>query len=65
MRRYLNPTNPYFQIREIGNIPLDDQYSLDRKAFLKAHPNQKNYFGHPKEDEEEIQHSANEEHLIY
>lgn len=48
LRRYLNPTNPYFEIREIGNIPLDDQYSLDRKAFLKTHPDQKNYFGHLK-----------------
>lgn len=59
IRRYLNPTNPYFRIREIGNIPLDDQYSLDRKAFLKAHPNQQDYFGHTKKDEQEIQHSVN------
>lgn len=51
IRRYLKPTNPYFEIREVGNIPLDDQYSLDRKAFLKAHPDQKDYFGHLIKDE--------------
>jgi hypothetical protein len=44
IRRYIKASNSYFKIREVNILPLDDEYSLDRKAFLKAHPDQKDYF---------------------
>lgn len=44
IRRYLKASNSYFKIREVNILPIDDEYALDSKKFLKAHPDQKDYF---------------------
>lgn len=48
IRRYLNPQNPYFINKEINVLPIDDQLALDRKAFLKDHPDEQDYFANIK-----------------
>lgn len=44
IRRYLDPQEQYFINQELDMIPIDDQFSLNQEQFLKAHPDQKNYF---------------------